>query len=1169
MKKYIKKIDRSALTPVISVLLSITIVFAAISSIVIWGLPYVESRTTEELQERAFSQLTNLNEAIYSMSYESPGKKSTTTINLKDSALYGEENSGRMVITNTIKDGYDYDIISGLDSPTSSTFTLQMNSGDVTRAEAYWLTDDMGTPCFLAGTKVLMADGSYKNIEDIKTGDKVVSFDEVNNRATVGIVSMFFEHPAFEMGEYYLLVNKVLRVTPGHLIYVENSGWTSADDIKIGDVLFGLENDCRVFSIEKVFDKETTYDFMVDGYHNFFVLVGSCNVLVHNAGGSQTSFPTSYGKIFNEWSNPEMAFSDDNKYAIGGSGEAEDYSSFGFSIPAGSTINGITVEVEGYKDSKTDPTLSIKLSWDGGKSWTAEKSNTSSDGLEVKQFGGESDTWGRTWASSDFDNGNFFVYCRVDGEKAVLQVDYIRVTVNYTTSGGNSPPSSPTGLLCEGEENPGHVVDHTPEFSAVYNDPDSDDIATQYHIQVGNGILPPGSMWDYIGNCNVNVGERCPDITYAGEPLTDGSSYEWCIRFYDGESWGNWSEIASFSMNSKPSASVVSPDIGATDVSTSPRLDWDFSDNDGDSQASYWLQVDDDSDFSSPVVNTGVVASSNTYHDVSGLSNGVKYYWRVNVLDGYEWSGWQGGSSWYFTTAAGNSPPYQPSTPNPSNEAVDVSINTDLSWSGGDPDEGDTVTYDLYFYAASNVSVFLMKKDLQGPTASNLTVASYDPGTLEYDTSYYWQVVATDSHGAVTNGSIWHFTTVAGGGGGDNPELDYSPTSYDFGAMLQNTQGTTSFKIWNNDNSGTSLTFSLSSNSWISITPSSGESRGPTDKVTITVTVNTSDLVAGRSYTGRVAISSNGGSGYFTVYVTVVDNYITVLKPHAGDEYRVGDTLTITWTNLSDAGNQVNITLWDSTNNAEITTIATDVNINDHAYTWSIPMNLIPSGTHSKRVFVNISNTTTGAYGWSSSFYILERFDGIYRNESLDVTSIPIPGYNRYELSTSKYYFNGTVVIELYDNSVIFGRIWVFDTDAIVYDINSNTGNYKVINEFDGTIFDYPSANAYVKSGPRIENTSNVFSIFVTQLKMSSYSGVSGDGNYKIRSTLGVSSQRERIKIYSLSIYMFGTYNQSWERYFTQNFGSISSSVSNLVYRYDGIRWLTLQHATVKFSIGL
>ena len=40
--------------------------------------------------------------------------------------------------------------------------------------------------------------------------------------------------------------------------------------------------------------------------------------------------------------------------------------------------------------------------------------------------------------------------------------------------------------------------------------------------------------------------------------------------------------------------------------------------------------------------------------------------------------------------------PYEPSNPNPANNSVDVDLDADLTWVGGDPD-GDFVTYEVYF----------------------------------------------------------------------------------------------------------------------------------------------------------------------------------------------------------------------------------------------------------------------------------------------------------------------------------------------------------------------------------------------------------------------------------------------------------------------------------------
>jgi hypothetical protein len=101
-----------------------------------------------------------------------------------------------------------------------------------------------------------------------------------------------------------------------------------------------------------------------------------------------------------------------------------------------------------------------------------------------------------------------------------------------------------------------------------------------------------------------------------------------------------------------------------------------------------------------------------------------------------------------------NSFPNVPSNPKPEDGETDVNTEVDLSWSGGDPNQWnpqDTVTYDVYF--GTNGSLQLV--------SSNQSATNYVPGSLDVETSYYWQIIAWDDHGTVTGGPIWHFTTAA------------------------------------------------------------------------------------------------------------------------------------------------------------------------------------------------------------------------------------------------------------------------------------------------------------------------------------------------------------------------------------------------------------------------
>jgi hypothetical protein len=96
-----------------------------------------------------------------------------------------------------------------------------------------------------------------------------------------------------------------------------------------------------------------------------------------------------------------------------------------------------------------------------------------------------------------------------------------------------------------------------------------------------------------------------------------------------------------------------------------------------------------------------------------------------------------------------NQPPYEPSDPHPTNGSAGVTLNAILSWTGGDPNSGDTVTYDVYF----GTSTPPPKK------VGNQSVTTYTPGLMDPTTKYYWKIVAWDNNGATSAGPIWQFTT--------------------------------------------------------------------------------------------------------------------------------------------------------------------------------------------------------------------------------------------------------------------------------------------------------------------------------------------------------------------------------------------------------------------------
>jgi len=133
--------------------------------------------------------------------------------------------------------------------------------------------------CFLAGTKIEMADGSQKNIEDIQIGDIVKSYDEKTHIFTKDrVVQIFHDPPDKMISNYYLVLNNDLGITPDHPLYI-NGQWISAGKLKIGEALLKGKID----TLKKIYKKVPTYNFETEKYHTYLVIFGDNIVIAHNA----------------------------------------------------------------------------------------------------------------------------------------------------------------------------------------------------------------------------------------------------------------------------------------------------------------------------------------------------------------------------------------------------------------------------------------------------------------------------------------------------------------------------------------------------------------------------------------------------------------------------------------------------------------------------------------------------------------------------------------------------------------------------------------------------------------------------------------------------------------------------------------------------------------------
>ena len=161
-----------------------------------------------------------------------------------------------------------------------------------------------------------------------------------------------------------------------------------------------------------------------------------------------------------------------------------------------------------------------------------------------------------------------------------------------------------------------------------------------------------------------------------------------------------------------------------------------------------------------------------------GLVPGTTYYWRIDEVNDLDPNSPWKGDVWSFTV-----PSKTAYNPNPPDGAEFINPDTILSWTAGFEAKIHTVFFGDNFDDVSNTT--------EGMSPGTFT---YDPGTLEYDKSYYWRIDEFD--GSTTyKGNIWSFKTL--------PDIPISDPNLVCWWKLDEGQGTTVVDWSGHKNDGT------------------------------------------------------------------------------------------------------------------------------------------------------------------------------------------------------------------------------------------------------------------------------------------------------------------------------------------------------------------------------
>jgi hypothetical protein len=263
------------------------------------------------------------------------------------------------------------------------------------------------------------------------------------------------------------------------------------------------------------------------------------------------------------------------------------------------------------------------------------------------------------------------------------------------------------------------------------------DFAVSHDVYIGDNFndADSGAESTFLGNQTTTIltigfpGFAFPD------GLVPGTTYYWRVdEVNEAEPNSPWKgDIWSFSVPPKTAYFPVPAD-GAESVAVDVELTWTGG------YGSKLHTVYFGETFEEVDTATGGQAQGSATYTTGQLQMAKTYYWRVDEFDIIET---HKGDVWSFTTegAVGS--------PNPPNGAVDITQTPVLTWIPGVFAD----THEVYFGADAT--------SLELKSTGNLGSESYDPGQLEWNTTYYWRIDEANNADADSpwTGPLWSFTT--------------------------------------------------------------------------------------------------------------------------------------------------------------------------------------------------------------------------------------------------------------------------------------------------------------------------------------------------------------------------------------------------------------------------
>ncbi|MHC4535071.1 MAG: PA14 domain-containing protein, partial [Planctomycetota bacterium] len=268
------------------------------------------------------------------------------------------------------------------------------------------------------------------------------------------------------------------------------------------------------------------------------------------------------------------------------------------------------------------------------------------------------------------------------------------------------------------------------------------DFASSHDVYIGENYdeVEAGTGDTFKGN----QAEVYFTVGFPGFPFPDGlvkgTTYYWRVDEVEADGTTKYEgDIWSFSIAPKTIYNAEPAD-GAEAVDTDIRLSWEP----GFGAILHYVYFGDDFDTVSNAAG-GMPSGANNYTPGT-LEAGKVYYWRVDAFHGFETHPSEVMS---FSTPGGVS------SLDPSNGSENVNQKQILTWAAGD----SSASYEVYFGTDKDA---VRSADTGSPEykgSKTIGSESYDPGTMEWNSDYYWRVDEVKADGTIQKGMIWRYTT--------------------------------------------------------------------------------------------------------------------------------------------------------------------------------------------------------------------------------------------------------------------------------------------------------------------------------------------------------------------------------------------------------------------------